>query len=496
MLCENCGNDTFTSRGAALTKSGTKKHRYSCKSCNKNVYIQSDVTQCQNNETNTSKKYVITSCQNNTEINSEFLNTLTNYCNHNFAELIILPIYYNLNKFKDVEFYVDTVTDNFNFNENTLALANLKISPVMDNPLAGLETIYKNKTVIVPSNQVRMRTLPSVDDAGHILITTGAISAPNFNYDKSGVKATNRHKYAATILEIDHLNNSFIRSVEFDGTGFADIFSYYTPDSVTKNEIDALITGDEHVLFYNKDVLHSTYTGTESITNVLRPKYIFRHDVIDSFSVSHHHKNNMILQYAKNLHGLNSIETELAVTFDFVAETTPEFSKSILVSSNHNDHILKWLQTVDIKTEPWNAKIYHWFMYQILESIELGHDNLLSHCSPIELWINSNEKYSGIEILKKSDNVNLSGINLSQHGDIGINGSRGSIQQFTKLGYDFVIGHSHTPGIIDGVYQTGTSSNLRLEYNKGPSSWTHTHCIVHKNGKRQLITIKNSAWHG
>lgn len=495
MFCENCGNNTFTSRGNDTNKSGIKKHRYSCKVCTKHMYIL-DVTQCQNNTVSDTKKYIVTSCQNNVPVNNEFLETLKNYCTHNSAELIVLPIYYNLNKFKDIEFEADVITDNFNITENILAIANLKISPIMENPLAGLEAIYKNKTVIVPSTQVRMRTLPSIDDSGNILITTGAITEPNFNSDKSGIKAANKHKYAATIIEIDSLGNSFIRTIEFDGVGFADIDSYYTANDVTENSIEALITGDEHVLFYNKDVLQATYTDKDSIVNLLKPKYIFRHDVIDSFSVSHHHKNNSILQYAKNLHGLNSIESELETTFDFIADTTPEFSKSILVSSNHNDHILKWLQTVDIKNEPWNAKIYHWFMYNIMESIELGHDNLINHCSPIELWINSNTKYSGIEILKKSDNVNISGINLSQHGDIGVNGSRGSIQQFTKLGHDFVIGHSHTPGIIDGVYQTGTSSNLRLEYNKGPSSWTHTHCIVHTNGKRQLITIKNSKWHG
>ena len=47
---------------------------------------------------------------------------------------------------------------------------------------------------------------------------------------------------------------------------------------------------------------------------------------------------------------------------------------------------------------------------------------------------------------------------------------------------------------MDGVYQVGTSSRLKLEYNSGPSSWLHTHCCIYPNGKRTLITIIDGQW--
>jgi hypothetical protein len=57
-----------------------------------------------------------------------------------------------------------------------------------------------------------------------------------------------------------------------------------------------------------------------------------------------------------------------------------------------------------------------------------------------------------------------------------------------------IIGHSHSPGIDGGCYQTGTSTPLRLDYNKGPSSWLNCHCVLYANGKRSLLPIIDGEW--
>jgi hypothetical protein len=80
------------------------------------------------------------------------------------------------------------------------------------------------------------------------------------------------------------------------------------------------------------------------------------------------------------------------------------------------------------------------------------------------------------------------------HGDKGASGQRGSIAGFSNLVDKVVVGHSHTPGIIGGAYQVGTSSRLKLDYTSGPSSWMNTHCLVYTSGKRQLINVINGKW--
>jgi hypothetical protein len=50
-----------------------------------------------------------------------------------------------------------------------------------------------------------------------------------------------------------------------------------------------------------------------------------------------------------------------------------------------------------------------------------------------------------------------------------------------------VIGHSHTAGKFKNMTQMGTTSKLRMGFNKGPSSWIHCSALVYKNGQVQLI---------
>ena len=100
------------------------------------------------------------------------------------------------------------------------------------------------------------------------------------------------------------------------------------------------------------------------------------------------------------------------------------------------------------------------------------------------------------KFLERDQTFVINGIELSLHGDIGPNGSRGSAVNLNKIGIKSVLGHSHSPCIEKGVCQVGTSSYLRLEYNQGPSSWLQTHCIVYPNGKRTLINIVDGEWKG
>jgi hypothetical protein len=86
------------------------------------------------------------------------------------------------------------------------------------------------------------------------------------------------------------------------------------------------------------------------------------------------------------------------------------------------------------------------------------------------------------------------GIECGLHGDLGPNGARGNVGWFAKMGRRSNLGHSHVAGIRGGAYQAGTKSKLRLEYNHGPSAWTHSDIITHENGKRQIVTFFNGKW--
>jgi hypothetical protein len=96
--------------------------------------------------------------------------------------------------------------------------------------------------------------------------------------------------------------------------------------------------------------------------------------------------------------------------------------------------------------------------------------------------------------LEPDQSYQIKGIEVGYHGHYGPGGARGTIKAFGKIGAKPVIGHGHSPGIKDGVYQTGTNSQLRLEFVRGPSSWLHTDCLIYSNGKRTLLNVIDGKW--
>lgn len=515
MQCKFCNSKNVIKRGTTATS-----QRYKCNDCHRWMNVKSDVLDFCDipplqgkdaqltslSDVGLPSRFVITSCQNNAGINENFLKSLESYCTHNNAELLIVPIIYRPNDHDEVLFNIPEstnytmVTNKLRIHNEVFVMGSFNFIPTAVNPLQGLESLSKGDTLIVPSPQLRMKSL-AVSATRHpaILHTTGAISRPEYSNTKVGEKALFNHSYSAVLVEIDKDNDFHIRVLNADDDGvFYDIGHKYFPDGTEFFEgIEALVTGDEHAIFADPDVMNATYLNDDSMSNYLEPKFVVRHDLLDCATISHHTRKDNIKNIGKSIFNANKIEDELAVTVDYLLKTTMrienEFAfENIIVSSNHNDHLTRWFSEIDIKTEPQNAKFYHKYMYKIIDSMvqtETGVD----HINPFEQFC----KDVGVPrttFLARDESFAIEDVELGVHSDKGTNGSRGSIQQFANLPSKYVIGHSHTPGIIGGAYQVGTSSYRRLDYTSGLSSWMNTHCLVYANGKRQLINIINKKW--
>jgi hypothetical protein len=105
-----------------------------------------------------------------------------------------------------------------------------------------------------------------------------------------------------------------------------------------------------------------------------------------------------------------------------------------------------------------------------------------------------NQKFPHFRTLGRSDSFIVKDWELGQHGDVGSNGSRGSLLQFRKLNTKIVVGHYHSPGRKDGALSVGTSTKLRIGYNVGASAWLQSHVIIHTDGKAQHINFINGEY--
>lgn len=504
MHCIHCGSDNVVFRKKYPTKTGFSV-QHNCKDCGKYFSLPENY----NNDFEVRAQgqcYVVTAAQNNTPINTEFFETLKTYCKINNAELLVIPVKYNNpNVFIseddvtwDAELDEYLTTTNVRIHDRLTVMGSLRINATADNPLAGLDSLSKGNSLIIGHQQLQLKTLPvQSDDIPVILTTTGVVTEKNYSISKQGAKADFNHSFSAVVVDIpEGLDEFHIRHLNFDGAGFHDLEYAYTVAGRNKSAVEALVTGDEHVIFIDPEVYDATY-GIGGLVDTLKPSYIVRHDVIDCYSVSHHHYNNVFTRFAKHNTGVNDLERELNEVVDFIINTTPANTKNFIVSSNHHDHITRWLNECDPKIDLQNARLYHKLMYEMLTQTYFDPEQGGTvHPNPFELYAAPIFAKVGttVEFLGRSETHKILDVEIASHGDVGNNGSRGSRLQFANLPSKTIIGHSHSPGINKGCYQVGTSSRLKLEYNRGASSWLNSHCIIHKNGKRQLINIINGRY--
>jgi hypothetical protein len=442
-------------------------------------------------------RFVVTCAQNNTSIPKQKLDAVKRYCDENEATLLIVPTRYrNPTGWNSEEDYwwpkeiLPYLCDSeVPLHPKLKVMGHVRVQATAVNPLSGFQPMSQGSSCIIGHSQVAMQTVATPQaELPVILHSTGSLSRKNYSTTRAGARAEFHHTPGFVVVEKQG-KYFHQRHVAMQENGaFFDLNRYYSAKESKHNiRVEGLITGDSHALWHSEVVRQATFDDENSISNVLRPKVRVIHDVLDGYSISHHHHRNAFTQYAKHEWGLQRIEDELNATREFIDGTTPDDCTNVVVASNHNEHFARWLKEVDISKEPWNAKLYHEMMSAVLGEVRMT-ERQTQYPDPFSLWCKGKMETKTM-FPGRDEPVLIKGILITMHGDVGPNGRWGSRPVLADIGVRSVIGHSHSPGITRGCYQVGTSTYLSLEYTKGPSSWMNTHCIIHPNGKRQLINI-------
>lgn len=455
------------------------------------------------------KRFIVTSAQNNTAVHAGFWGAILAYAKARDASIIVLPSRYRNptsvaeTKKQGEEIWWPKQVEPFLMEQeveigDTAIMGHVRVQATAVNPLTGLDPMIKGRTGIFGHAQIAMIAVPAPQyERPNAMWTTGSCSLKNYSDTKAGVKAEFHHSLGAVVIEKSPRGCHVRGVVADDSGGFYDLDRYYGPGSLKSGKITpgkvgkperalALITGDEHAVFMTDPVKSATYMRDDSLAKICRPQYRIRHDVLDSYAISHHHRTNTVTRYVKWKTGMDSMEGELQKTVDFINETSDDNSINVVVASNHHDHLLRWLNEADPKAEPWNAILYHELMLAVLRKAEMTQAGAKT-IDPFPFWA-TDKMVSETIFLERNESFTVGGVEVCFHGDVGPNGARGSVKNFAKLGPRTVIGHSHRAGIEKGCYQVG-ASHTEFEYHRGPGSHTVTHCLIHPNGKRQLVTV-------
>jgi len=436
-------------------------------------------------------KFIITWAQSNTDIHENFFNNIEAYANYLNADIHVIAGRYknptSIFSDKDEKWhsrvlsYLDAARHNVH--KHLSIMSDIKIQPTADYPTTGLQSFSGDNSCIFGAPKVHLNIAPVLEGVNpKIILTTGACTVQNYTDSKAGKKGEFYHTLGFAIVEIKNEEVFFVRQVTAGEDGnFIDLIHEVKDQRVEKiNYISGCVLGDLHCGQQDPQLLKKTIELLED----LNPEHVVLHDVFDGYSISHHTINDPFVQYRKEIFGTNSLRGELDSMLDILAQFN-KFKKVIIVRSNHDDFLDRWLKDGDWKKQPTakNSMEYMELSYRLLK--QYSKEEKVKGIIP-ELI---KERYPNFITLDRTSSFIISGWEVGQHGDIGANGSRGSLIQYRNLNTKIIVGHYHSPGRIDGAVAVGTSTRLRLDYNSGPSGWLQSHVIIHKNGTAQHINF-------
>ena len=467
------------------------------------------------------KRFIITSAQNNTYVHQELLVNLEALAEHYGAEIIVGTYSYNQNAYGpqsvkrdtwrakakkgayDKDLWYDPKITKYikdfrmNLGKGLVWAGEYNALPTNVNPLAGLEAYTGRSSAIFPHAKLAMRSIPTMQGEGVKLnYTTGTITQRNYIQKREGVIAEFHHIYGALLVEVNSDGNWWVRQLNQDeGTGTLQDLDVLVKDGVvtTGNAVEALTFGDLHGTMADPTVVELSHEMTE----VLRPKYQFLHDVMEGVSVNPHdrkYKNNHV-KFHTWLRGLHRVRTELETTAALLKTYTKDGVKTVIVDSNHdNPWMVRWLSEYDYRVDPANAELFLKLQTQMYSEIRSG--KMPRDINMIEYALNDAGLNGAAKFLIADESYLICDrkIECGMHGHLGPGGRRGSPDNLSKLARKANTAHTHSCGIYNGLYVAGTSSKLRWDYATGPSSWSNTHIITYPNGKRTLVTIYNGKW--
>lgn len=469
------------------------------------------------------KRFIITWAQNNTPVHKQFFYNLTQYAKHIDADIhVIAGRYRNPTSIwsddqKEEERWSSIVEPYLDANRHDIhqyvsIMSDVKIQPTAVNPMTGMHSMSGVNSCIFGSPKLQMEMIPVLEgEKSKMMLTTGSCTVKNYTDSKAGKKGEFHHVIGFVVVEIKDEETFYVRQISAEDNGnFCDLYNEvkfigdeskmeideiqeFSEDLTnlqgeseinTIEEIEACILGDLHWGHHDPDVIKKTH----KLLKKMNPKNVVLHDVFDGYSISHHDMKDPFIQYAKEVHNKNDLRKEVDELIEGLSEFE-QYKNVVIVRSNHDDFLDRWVKNEDWKKQPTpkNSPLYMEYSGMLLNQYANNPEDVKGIIPEI-----INRRFPNYVTLGRRDSYKVLGWELGQHGDVGSNGSRGSLLQMRKLNTKIIVGHYHSPGRKDGALAVGTSTKLRVGYNDGPSSWLQSHVIIHKNGKAQHVNfVKN-----
>lgn len=376
--------------------------------------------------------------------------------------------------------------------------AEMNILPTAVMPLSGMDAYPRGRDAVFPHAKHQLVTVPQAKgDHVPVLMTTGAVTIPNYIDKKAGQKAKFHHILGFVLVEVNSKGESWCYQVHAQPDGsFQHLDTVVRKGQISKNNrIEAIVHGDVHAPHISQQMIDGVWGGSgASMMEALRPSFQFFHDLYDFRAYSRHTEGDHFHHVRMGTQEQLSVPEHIAMGVRFLTDQAArDYCKTVVVKSNHDARFDRWAKKpLPTQTDLENSLFWHKSRVAALEAIRDGDDAF-----DLLLW--AMRTAAGEETLRDVSFIpyggsftichEVGGIECGWHGDEGPNGAKPSPTAYAKMAKRIIRGHSHSPGVLDGLMTVGILGDLDQEYNTGPSSWKHASAVVYPNGKRTLVFL-------
>ena len=469
------------------------------------------------------KTYVITTAQKGAQPNWNFLKGLERLCKERDGRLMIAPTNGKMTtsrrgkdnedeeqiQFRDwiqarknVELIFDDSAGDVPIAakeklNNVIYVMNYPVKAQQMIPLTSWDRHVKvDKSAILPSPKLMMfPQANSKQSLPKILMSTGAVTEPNYKNNSWGTHAFLDHDYGATLVEVVDDNDYHFRQLVANKEGvFYDLGRRFDGDVASvKEDAELMVLGDLHA----GETDELSLRATKKMLKEFNPEYVVVHDLFSGICVNPHELGNETRRARLSINNQDDLAKELRGCGEMLVELRAalgEGAQIVVVRSNHDQFLDRYISAGDFRMSSGkNLPLLHRLAADLQETpvedlaggaLRLGIEGYAYHPLPDVRW------------LKSDDDFKKRGWQFGDHGHLGPNGSKGTLRNQEKSLGKSVCGHSHCPGIFRDAWRVGTLSKLDLGYNKGASNWMHTNFIFYRNGQGQLINILDGKYKG
>jgi len=381
-------------------------------------------------------KYVITAAEVGARPNNKQLDAYETYAEENGAEIVVIPI---LGQYRDEE-----LAERFNNYRvvrelplgKTVGIRDFGVKAQQINPLTGLKRFGSvDKSIIVGSTKQHLEHVANSNTHDpKAVLSTGVCTLPNYKeHFRIGKIGLEDHIQGAVLIDVDDETDHFYfrQTQNITDGSFIDNGVKYTGKGATPVRADTMVLGDLHEAQMSQD----DYDYSCDMINALKPKYVMLHDAFDAYSINHHDIGRNLLRAGKANLGQLSLYQELYNLGERLHELSSQGEKDtkyMVVKSNHDEALDKYLDECRFVGDSQNLQL----------SVQLA-NAMIEGKDPVEEGIKLTYGYipRNLKFLKRDDEFNRYGYNLSNHGDKGASGGRGSMTTFDYALGKAIIGH-------------------------------------------------------